>query len=91
MNFGVAYGACLVRRSPDPCEVNTMERSTDQSQRSDLSVGASIEVRSHFRGEWTRGFEVAETTDDGYRVRRLSDRSVLPVEFTPRDIRRARP
>jgi hypothetical protein len=65
-----------------------MERFPDHSPRPELTVGTSVEVRAHFRGEWSRGFEVAETTHDGYWVRRLSDRSVLPVEFLDHDVRR---
>jgi hypothetical protein len=65
-----------------------MERFPYDSSRLDLSVGTSIEVRGHFRGEWSRGFEVAETTHDGYWVRRLSDHYVLPVEFFGHDVRR---
>jgi hypothetical protein len=66
-----------------------MERTSDRTLRLDLTVGSSVEVRGHFRGGWSRGFEVAETTDDGYWLRRLSDRSVLPVAFLAEDIRRA--
>jgi len=64
-----------------------IEAFRDQSSRTDLTVGTAVEVRGHFRGEWSRGFEVAETTHDGYWVRRLSDRYVLPVEFLDRDVR----
>ena len=66
-----------------------MERFAGHSSRLDLGVGTSVEVRGNFRGEWSRGFEVAETTHDGYWVRRLSDRYVLPVEFSGSDVRRA--
>jgi hypothetical protein len=66
----------------------TMERLADHSPRPDLAPGTSVEVRGHFRGEWSRGFEVAETTHDGYWVRRLSDRYLLPVEFLDHDVRR---
>jgi hypothetical protein len=66
-----------------------MERFPDQSSRPDLPVGASIEVRSHFLGDWSRGFEIAEMTRDGYRIRRTSDRSVLPAEFSDHEVRRA--
>jgi hypothetical protein len=69
-------------------EERTIERLSDHSSRRDLSVGTSVEVRGHFRGEWSRGFEVAETTRDGYWVRRLSDRYLLPVEFLGHDVRR---
>ena len=65
-----------------------MERFLDHSSRPDFRVGTAVEVRGHFRGEWSRGFEVAEATHDGYWVRRLSDRYVLPVEFLGHDIRR---
>ena len=64
-----------------------MDRFADHSARPDLAVGTSVEVRGHFRGEWSRGFEVAETTHDGYWVRRLSDHYVLPVEFSGGDVR----
>jgi len=66
-----------------------MERSPNPLSRANLIVGTSVEVRGHFRGEWSRGFEIAETTHDGYWVRRISDRSVLPVEFIRHDVRRA--
>jgi hypothetical protein len=64
-----------------------MDRFADHSARLGLAVGTSVEVRGHFRGEWSRGFEVAETTHDGYWVRRLSDHYVLPVEFSGGDVR----
>ena len=64
-----------------------MERFPDRSSLRDFAVGTAIEVRGHFRGEWSRGFAVAETTHDGYWVRRLSDRYVLPVEFSGHEIR----
>jgi hypothetical protein len=37
-----------------------------------------------------RGFEVAEFTDGGYRIRRLSDGSVLRDLFSRDDVRRQR-
>jgi hypothetical protein len=64
-----------------------MERSPNPSSRNFL-IGTAIEVRGHFRGEWSRGFEVAEETQDGYWVRRMSDRYVLPLQFSARDVRR---
>jgi hypothetical protein len=66
-----------------------MERFSGHSKRLDLTAGSSVEVRDHFRGDWRRGFEVAETTEVGCWVRRLSDRSVLPLPFLHRDVRRA--
>lgn len=37
-----------------------------------------------------RGFEVAELTEEGYRIRRLSDGSILPEAFSRDDVRRQR-
>jgi hypothetical protein len=65
----------------------SMELLSDHSPRQVLAVGTSVEVRGHFIGEWSGGFEVAETTHDGYRVRRLSDRYLLPVAFLDHDVR----
>jgi hypothetical protein len=53
-----------------------------------LSSGTRVEVRKRFDDSWARGFEVVEETDDGYRVRRLSDGSELPL-IIPRDDVRA--
>ena len=47
-------------------------------------------MRSRFDQQWARGFEVAETSEHGYRVRRLSDGRVLPVEFDAADVRQER-
>ena len=46
--------------------------------------GTPVEVRSRFDQQWVSGFEVAEPVeapDPGYRIRRRSDRSVLPFFF----------
>ena len=55
-----------------------------------LKPGSRVEVRRRFDGEWSRGFEIAEVGPSGYRVLRLSDRSLLPVEFAFEEIRRER-
>jgi hypothetical protein len=55
-----------------------------------LKPGTKVEVRSRFDGHWSRGFEVAEVLPGGYRLRRLSDGSVLPSEFEPDDVRHER-
>jgi hypothetical protein len=47
----------------------------------------AIEVRSHYVGVWASGFEIAETTPDGFRVRRQSDGALLPGVFPPEDVR----
>jgi hypothetical protein len=54
-----------------------------------ISVGAHVEVRNRFCASWSRGFEVAETTGHGYRLRRQSDRYVLPAEFRANEVRQA--
>ncbi|HUY63384.1 MAG TPA: hypothetical protein VMV14_02580 [Acidimicrobiales bacterium] len=53
-----------------------------------LAAGTRVDVRSRFVGAWSRGFEVAEQVDEhGYRVRRLSDGSILPDVFEEDDVR----
>jgi hypothetical protein len=52
-----------------------------------LSSGTRVDVRNRFVGAWSHGFEVAEHVNDGYRVRRLSDDSVLPDVFPGDDVR----
>jgi hypothetical protein len=47
-------------------------------------------VRNRYQGTWVRGFEVAEATADGYRIRRLSDGSILGDIFSRDDVRRER-
>lgn len=64
-----------------------MELLLDHSPRPVLPVGTPVEVHGHFSGEWAGRFEIAATTRDGYRVRRLSDRYLLPVEFADSDVR----
>jgi len=50
--------------------------------------GMQVEVRNHFDDSWASGFEIAEETDDeAYRLRRVSDRVVLPADFFPNEIR----
>lgn len=58
-----------------------------QSDEELLAAGTPIDVRSRYVGSWSRGFEVAEIVGDAYRVRRLSDGSVLPTEFSSDDVR----
>jgi hypothetical protein len=55
-----------------------------------LAPGTKVEVRQRFDGRFAKGFEVAELAGDDYRIRRLSDGSVLPVAFHRADIRRER-
>jgi hypothetical protein len=53
-----------------------------------LLDGTPCEVLNQFERRWTRGFEVAESVGGGYRLRRLSDGSVLPVVFAVDTVRR---
>jgi hypothetical protein len=55
-----------------------------------LPRGTRVDVRNRFVGTWSHGFEVAERVNDGYRVRRLSDDSVLPDVFPRDDVRSER-
>jgi hypothetical protein len=55
-----------------------------------IKPGVRVEVRSRFDGRFAHGFEVAEALATGYRLRRLSDGSVLPVEFQADDVRKER-
>ena len=52
-----------------------------------LAPGTRVDVRNRFVGTWSHGFEVAEELAEGYRLRRLSDNSVLPDVFPSDDIR----
>jgi hypothetical protein len=64
--------------------------STDVSQRTPLAPGTKVDVRNRYQGTWVRGFEIAEVTEDGYRIRRLSDGSTLGELFVRDDVRRER-
>lgn len=52
-----------------------------------IPVGTRVEVRDRFIGTWSRGFEIADHRETGYRIKRLSDKSVLPDDFDPSDVR----
>jgi hypothetical protein len=61
---------------------------TSNGHNGSLRAGTPVDVRSRFVGDWSRGFEVAERVEDeGYRVRRLSDGTVLPDVFDDQDVR----
>ena len=52
-----------------------------------VEPGTKVEVRSRFERSWARGFEIAEVVEAGYRIRRLSDGSILPLDFSADDVR----
>jgi hypothetical protein len=62
----------------------------DPNARSPLAPGTKVDVRNRYQGTWVRGFEVAEYAPDGYRIRRLSDGSILGELFSRDDVRRER-
>jgi hypothetical protein len=67
--------------------VNTMADMTRTESPGEFEVGTRVDVRSRYVGAWSRGFEIAERLDDGVRVRRMSDGSLLPDVFDLDDIR----
>jgi hypothetical protein len=60
-----------------------MDLDSDQT----LLAGTSVAVFSRFSGSWISGFEVAAGCDDGYELRRHSDRTVLPTTFPLDELR----
>ncbi|MGH9136762.1 MAG: hypothetical protein ACRD0G_06900 [Acidimicrobiales bacterium] len=52
-----------------------------------LPRGAPVEVLSTFEYDYCPGFVVSDATDEGYRVRRISDGEELPVVFPLDDVR----
>jgi hypothetical protein len=59
----------------------------DESVPAEMRPGTEVEVRRRFDRQWARGFEVSASGDSGYWVRRTSDDTVLPVEFSADDVR----
>ena len=59
-----------------------------------MDRGTRVEVRSRFESSWARGFEIDDVVDERdnvrYRIRRRSDRAVLPVLFDSDDVREER-
>jgi hypothetical protein len=80
---GTGAGA-LIGSEPMPEDPRPVDAS------SALAVGTEVDVRTGFDRSWAPGFEVAEVTDVGYRLRRTSDRTELPVVFPFDDVRRHR-
>lgn len=54
-----------------------------------ITPGSRVEVRSEYAG-WSSGFAVEEVLEDGYRLRRSSDDSILPRVFPFDAVRRER-
>ena len=64
-----------------------MANARDAQAAERLEPGTKVEVRRRFDQHWSRGFEVADALDDGYRLKRLSDGSVLPAVFDEDEVR----
>ena len=64
-----------------------MANARDAQAAERLEPGTKVEVRRRFDQHWSRGFEIAEAVDDGYKLKRLSDNSVLPVVFDENEVR----
>jgi hypothetical protein len=52
-----------------------------------MQVHDDVEVFTAFTDRWTPGFQVARVVADGYRLRRTSDRSLLPTTTGEADVR----
>jgi hypothetical protein len=52
-----------------------------------IDVGTAVELFTAFDRTWTPGFEIAGRVTEGYRVRRLSDGSLLPGYTSSADLR----
>jgi hypothetical protein len=61
----------------------------NERRREQLAVGTHVKVRNRYRGSWTSGFDVVDTTDGGYWLRRDFDCEVLPRAFAADDVRRS--
>ena len=66
-----------------------MSTYTHPSFTGTLPSGTRVAVRTR-AGRWSSGFEIAEVSRRGYRVRRIADGAVLPFDFD-RDELRAEP
>ncbi len=53
-----------------------------------LTPGTRVEVRRRLDSKWASGFEVAEATTQGYRVRRMSDGELIPIPIVDEDVRK---
>ena len=61
--------------------------ATNEQETTWLPQGTPVQVRDRFEFAFRSGFEVSETTEAGYRLRRRSDGVELPAEFSVRDVR----
>jgi hypothetical protein len=71
--------------APAVSDVDTVAQPATEPEL--MAVGTPVEVRNRFVGTWSRGFEVADHEAGRYRIKRLSDGSILPDEFDPQEVR----
>ena len=69
-------------------DVPLPEPRTEPPEQPSFSPGTRVQVRRRFDDKWASGFEVAETSPLGYRLRRLSDGEMIPVPFPADVVRR---
>jgi hypothetical protein len=80
------------RRAPGPHGSGfVIQLATEAEPSKHLASGAPVAVRSSFEGRWCSGYEIADIIRDGggvagYRLRRTSERTVLPAVFPVRDV-----
>src|SRR4051812_34419479 len=76
--------------APSATATTGVSQEREDRGRVTLKPGAKVEVRTSFDESWARGFEVEAVTDEGYRLRRMSDGSLLPVVLPERAVRSER-
>ena len=64
-----------------------MADATDAQAVERLEPGTRVEVRRRFDQHWSRGFEVVAAVEDGYRLKRQSDGTELPVVLDEDEVR----
>jgi hypothetical protein len=69
--------------------LGTRHMSDAHEPQRQLTPGTRVEIRRRFDAKWAQGFEVLHATGEGYRVRRLSDGTELPVVIDAADVRKA--
>jgi hypothetical protein len=75
----------------EPTGKNIRVTSPKCDERGSAMGTVPVEVRTSFKDLWADGFEVVEETAAGYRLRRVSDGTVLPREFGWDDVREVAP
>jgi hypothetical protein len=60
--------------------MSTISHSSDV-----LRVGVRVAVQTRL-GRWSSGFEIAEISERGYRLRRISDGAVPPFDFNAHEL-----